>query len=148
MDQRKALAALSALASETRLELVRMLVPAGGSGLPAGEIARRLGVSASRLSFHLAALEQAGLIASRRESRNIFYTADFGGIGQTVGYLLNDCCHHHPEVQACCGRPEVGHDAGTACRAEAAGSSAGLPFTLLAAANKARCGGEGGGGGA
>ncbi|CAM5468386.1 metalloregulator ArsR/SmtB family transcription factor [Frigidibacter albus] len=102
MERRQVLAALSALASETRLDLVRLLVPAGKPGLSAGEIARRLGISASRLSFHLAALEQAGLIASRRESRNVFYAADFAGIGQTFGYLLNDCCLDHPEVRECC----------------------------------------------
>ena len=102
MERRQVLSALSALASETRLDLVRLLVPAGKQGLSAGEIARQLGISASRLSFHLAALEQAGLIASRRESRNVFYAADFAGIGQTFGYLLNDCCLDHPEVRECC----------------------------------------------
>ena len=84
MDQSKALAALSALANETRIELVRALIAGGPDGLAAGEIARRLGVSPSRLSFHLAALEQAGLITSRRASRHVFYTADAGGIGGLI----------------------------------------------------------------
>lgn len=114
MERRQVLAALSALASETRLDLVRLLVPAGDQGLSAGEIARQLGISASRLSFHLAALEQAGLIASRRESRNVFYAADFSGIGQAFGYLLNDCCMGHPEVHACCRpRQDAGRCTGT-----------------------------------
>ncbi|MEI4486877.1 metalloregulator ArsR/SmtB family transcription factor [Frigidibacter sp. MR17.14] len=103
MEQRKVLDALSALASETRLDLVRMLVPAGKDGRSAGDLARALGVSASRLSFHLAALEQAGLVTSRRESRNVFYAADHGGIGRTFGWLIADCCCGHPEVRACCG---------------------------------------------
>ncbi|GGH46865.1 metalloregulator ArsR/SmtB family transcription factor [Frigidibacter albus] len=102
MERRQVLSALSALASETRLDLVRLLVPAGKEGLSAGDIARQLGISASRLSFHLAALEQAGLITARKESRNVFYAADFAGIGQTFGYLLNDCCLDHPEVRECC----------------------------------------------
>lgn len=102
MNQRQALAALSALANATRLELVRLLIGAGPEGLAASDIAGRLGVSASRLSFHLAGLEQAGLVTARRASRNIFYAADTRGLGGVIGYLLEDCCAGHPEVCACC----------------------------------------------
>lgn len=102
MERSKALAALSALANETRLDLVRLLVVAGDDGLPAGELARALDHSASRLSFHLAQLEQAGLITSRRAARNIYYAIDPAGMGATIGYLLADCCQGHPKVVACC----------------------------------------------
>jgi DNA-binding transcriptional ArsR family regulator len=102
MDRSKALNALSALAHETRLDLVRLLVAAGDQGLPAGQIAQDLGLAAPRLSFHLAALEQAGLIRSRRAARNVIYSLDAQGIGQTIGYVLNDCCSGHPEVRAAC----------------------------------------------
>ena len=102
MDRSKALAALSALANETRLDLVRLLVAAGDDGLPAGDLARALDHSASRLSFHLAQLEQAGLITSRRVARNIYYAVDPAGMGSTIGYLMADCCQSHPEVMACC----------------------------------------------
>lgn len=102
MEQGKALAALSALANDTRLELVRALIAGGSDGLAAGEIARQLGISASRLSFHLSTLEQAGLITSRRASRHVFYAADVAGIGQVIAYLLNDCCLSHPGISACC----------------------------------------------
>jgi hydroxyethylthiazole kinase len=47
MEERTALAALAALAHETRLAVFRLLVTVGPSGLPAGEIAERLGVVAS-----------------------------------------------------------------------------------------------------
>jgi DNA-binding transcriptional ArsR family regulator len=59
------------------------------------------------LSFHLAALEQAGLIRSRKQARNVFYSVDAAGMGATIAYLLSDCCMEHPEVVACCrhGRP-------------------------------------------
>ena len=110
MDKPQALAALSALANETRLDLVRALIAEGPAGLAAGDIARRLGISASRLSFHLAALEQSGLIRSRKESRNVFYAAHPRQIGRLMGYLLNDCCRAHPEVSACCSKPQVTTD--------------------------------------
>ena len=103
MERSKVLSALSALAHESRLDLVRLLVPLGEDGLNAGDIARALGLSASRLSFHLSALEQAGLIRSRRVSRHVIYSADLAGIGGTLSYLLADCCMDHPEVLACCG---------------------------------------------
>lgn len=104
MERSKVLAALSALAHDSRLELVRLLMPLGEDGLPAGAIGEHLGLAASRLSFHLAALEQAGLIRSRRASRNVIYAIDLRGMGGTIAYLLNDCCRDHPEVVACCHR--------------------------------------------
>lgn len=102
MKKSQALVALSALANEARLDLVRLLMPLGDQGLAAGEISRVLGLSSSRLSFHLSALEQAGLIRSRKVARNVFYSVDPAGIGATIGFLLNDCCMEHPEVMACC----------------------------------------------
>ena len=102
MKQGKALAALQALANEDRLALVRLLVPHGAEGLAAGEIARRMGLSASRLSFHLAQMEQAGLVSARKVARNVIYTIDAGGLGETIAFLLSDCCLEHPEVVACC----------------------------------------------
>jgi ArsR family transcriptional regulator len=102
MDRSKALAAFSALSHEARLDLIRLLVPAGTEGLAAGDIARQLGLSSSRLSFHLSAMEQAGLLTSRRVARNVFYAVDAAGLGHVIGWLLNDCCMEHPEVVACC----------------------------------------------
>ena len=102
MDRSKALVALQALAHGARLDLIRLLVAEGAEGLPAGEIARRLELSASGLSFHLAAMEQAGLLTSRRVARNIYYAVDAAGLGAVIGWLLNDCCMEHPDVIACC----------------------------------------------
>lgn len=102
MEQSKVLSALAALAHSARLDLVRLLMARGNEGMAAGEIARALGLSASGLSFHLSALEQAGLIHSRRVARNVIYAVDRAGIGRTIGYLLNHCCNNHPEVRACC----------------------------------------------
>jgi DNA-binding transcriptional ArsR family regulator len=96
MDRSKALAALSALAHETRLDLIRLLTPQGHAGMAAGQIA------APRLSFHLSALEQAGLLRSRKVARNVFYSVDARGIGATIAYVLNHCCCDHPEVRAAC----------------------------------------------
>lgn len=102
MEQSKALAALAALANETRLALIRLLVARGESGLAAGVIAAEFGMSASRLSFHLGALEQAGLVKARRESRNVYYAIDHATIGGLIAYLLEDCCKADPRVTSRC----------------------------------------------
>lgn len=101
MKQSKALEALAALANETRLEIVRLLVPIDQAGLPAGDIARHVDISASRLSFHLSALERARLLNSHRKSRNVYYSLNHRNLGGLIGYLLNDCCGGHPTICSC-----------------------------------------------
>ncbi|MWB78533.1 metalloregulator ArsR/SmtB family transcription factor [Pseudooceanicola sp. 216_PA32_1] len=107
MDRSPALAALSALAHETRLDIVRLLVRRGRRGAPAGEIARMVSVSASRLSFHLRLLEQAGLVTATREGRQVIYAFDRARMGALIGYLLSDCCADDPEVRACCSQAAI-----------------------------------------
>jgi DNA-binding transcriptional ArsR family regulator len=108
MERSKALTAFAALAHEARLDLIRLVMPMGEEGLSAGEIAKGLGLSASGASFHLAALETAGLIRSRKVARNVFYTVDRQRIGGIVSYLMNDCCGADPQVWACCSAPSKG----------------------------------------
>jgi len=104
MKQSKALDVLAALANETRLEIVRLLVPLGQTGLSAGDIARHVDISASRLSFHLSTLENAKLLSSYRKSRNVYYSLNHQKLGRLIDYLLNDCCDNHPTVCACTNR--------------------------------------------
>ena len=92
MEQKRAIAALGALAQETRLELFRLLVATGPQGLPAGVIADRLGVQPSSLSFHLAQLANAGLITQRRLSRQLIYSAEYGAMTELLAYLTENCC--------------------------------------------------------
>ncbi|MFG1350136.1 ArsR/SmtB family transcription factor [Xanthobacter autotrophicus] len=101
MDEARALAAFGALSQETRLRIVRLLVEAGPDGLPAGAIGAAMdGASSSRMSFHLSHLEQAGLVASRREGRSILYSAVYPTLSGLVAFLMRDCCQGHPEVCA------------------------------------------------
>ncbi|MBF6569955.1 MAG: helix-turn-helix transcriptional regulator [Candidatus Binataceae bacterium] len=97
MEKSFAVAALSALAQETRLEVFRLLVEQGPDGLPAGVIGERLKLPAPTLSFHLNQLRHAGLIGSRRESRSIIYAANFNAMTALVGYLTENCCRGQPE---------------------------------------------------
>jgi DNA-binding transcriptional ArsR family regulator len=92
METKQAVEALSAMAQETRLDALRLLVQAGPAGLAAGEIARRLEVPAPTLSFHLRALLHAGLVQTAREGRSLFYSADFGRLQSLVDFLSQSCC--------------------------------------------------------
>ena len=102
MKSLEAVSALKALSQETRLEIIRYLIHCGAKGAAAGEIGQQVEATASRLSFHLSALEHAGLIASERQSRHIIYRADFERLGRLIAFLLNDCCDNHPDITACC----------------------------------------------
>lgn len=92
MDTRRAIAALGALAQETRLEVFRRLVQRGPDGLPAGVIAEQLGVPPATLSFHLQQLLHAGLVEQRRASRSLIYSASFDAMNALVAYLTENCC--------------------------------------------------------
>ena len=92
MESTAVIAALSALAHETRLDVFRLLVRAGPHGIAAGDIASRLGVPAPTLSFHLSSLSAAGLALSRREGRSIHYSADFTRLRAVLDFLIADCC--------------------------------------------------------
>ena len=95
-----AIAALGALAHETRLTAFRLLVKAGPAGAAAGEIARVLDQPAATMSFHLAHLARAGLITPRRDGRSIIYAADFDGMRGLIDYLGEDCCAGWPQPPA------------------------------------------------
>jgi DNA-binding transcriptional ArsR family regulator len=108
---------LAALAQSTRLETFRLLVKHEPDGVPAGEIARHLGVPHNTMSSHLNVLSRAGLVRSERHSRSIIYRADLDRFREVVTYLLQDCCGGHPGVCAplvdlltlCCSPKENAH---------------------------------------
>jgi len=100
MDERQALMAFGALSQETRLKLLRLLVVAGPEGIAAGALAEQVEVSPSNVSFHLKELERAGLVATRRDSRSIVYSAAFDALSGLIRFLMEDCCSGRPEICA------------------------------------------------
>lgn len=84
--------ALAALAQETRLAIFRLLVEAGPEGMNAGAIAEAVGIPAATLSFHVAQLARAGLVAARQESRFIYYSANFTAMDDLIAFLTDNCC--------------------------------------------------------
>lgn len=92
MKTPEVIAALGALAHEYRLAIYRLLVERGPAGLPAGVIGERVGLVPSSLTFHLQALQRAGLIQQTRASRQLIYNADYAAMNELVGYLTDNCC--------------------------------------------------------
>jgi ArsR family transcriptional regulator len=92
MKSKEAITSLSALASESRLAVYRLLVKRGPEGYTPSELAGRLDIPAPTLSFHLKGLVQAGLVVSRREARNLFYSPNFQRMNALVGFLTENCC--------------------------------------------------------
>lgn len=92
MEKTDAVSALAALAQGTRLDVFRLLVQQGASGLAAGEIAAALGLAPATLSFHLKELANAGLVAARQDGRFIYYSADYATMDRLLAYLTENCC--------------------------------------------------------
>lgn len=96
MDTKATLAALAALAQESRLAVFRLLVQAGPAGLAASRIAEHLDLPASSLSFHLKELSHAGLLAARQDGRFVIYSANIDTMNGLIGFLLDNCCSGVP----------------------------------------------------
>jgi len=92
METKDAVAALAALAQDSRLDVFRLLVQTGPDGIAAGRIAERLAISPATLSFHLAQLRHAGLINMRRDGRSLVYSADYDGMNELMSFLTENCC--------------------------------------------------------
>lgn len=100
MDISLAIAALSALAQATRLDVFRLLVEREPGGVAVGELARLAGVPQNTMSTHLATLSRAGLIHGQRQSRSIVYRANLEAFRKVALFLLKDCCGGRTEICA------------------------------------------------
>jgi DNA-binding transcriptional ArsR family regulator len=98
MDNERTILALAALAQSTRLDVFRLLVKHEPEGLPAGDLARALGVPHNTMSSHLAILARAGLVNGERQSRSIIYRADLDCFREMTMFLVKDCCGGRPEL--------------------------------------------------
>jgi ArsR family transcriptional regulator, arsenate/arsenite/antimonite-responsive transcriptional repressor len=100
MEKTAALAALAALAQESRLDIYRLLVQAGPDGIPAGQIGEQLGLPSATLAFHLKELKNAGLATATRNGRSQIYAAAYSTMNTLLDYLTENCCQGNP---AACG---------------------------------------------
>ncbi|WP_369601223.1 metalloregulator ArsR/SmtB family transcription factor [Hahella sp. SMD15-11] len=96
METNNASELLAALGHETRLAIFRLLIQAGPAGLSAGELGDKLDLPGPTLSFHLSHLSRCGLIDGRKQSRYIYYSANFSLMNDLVAFLTHNCCGGEP----------------------------------------------------
>src|SRR5579862_6764195 len=92
METSDAVAALAALAQDSRLDIFRLLVQAGPDGFAAGRVAEALDLAPNTLTFHFDRLRAAGLVTVRRDGRSMIYAARFEAMNGLVSFLTENCC--------------------------------------------------------
>ena len=92
MEKKEAVTKFDALASELRLDIVKLLVQFGEDGLVAGEMSSQLDIPPTNLSFHLKTLTHAGLVYVEQEGRYQRYRANTSALMSLVEYLMEKCC--------------------------------------------------------
>lgn len=92
MNEQAVVQSLAALAHEHRLCVFRALVVAGEEGLTPGVMVEQLDIAATKLSFHLKELANAGLVTQQRDGRNLIYRAAYEHMNGLLAYLTENCC--------------------------------------------------------
>jgi ArsR family transcriptional regulator, arsenate/arsenite/antimonite-responsive transcriptional repressor len=92
MEEQDVVRALAALAQALRLQIFRLLVVGGKTGLTPSAISEALDVPATTLSFHLKELMHAGLVSQERDGRYLIYRASFEHMNELLAYLTANCC--------------------------------------------------------
>ena len=97
METKHATTIFEALSSGARLDAFRLLVKYAPDGLVARDIAKKLGMPSTNLSFHLKALLHSGLVSMEKEGRFWRYRANIPLMLETIAYLTDECCSGNPE---------------------------------------------------
>ena len=104
METKTVIAALAALAQESRLAIFRYLVQVGPEGSAASKIADALNIAPSSLSVHMKELSHAGLVTSHQEGRFVIYAVRFSAMNEVLRFLTENCCGGNvcSPVVSCC----------------------------------------------
>ena len=97
---------LSAMGTEPRLRIVRLLLSAHPVGLVVGEIGSELDIPSSTLSHHLEKLKNEDLVRVRREGTFLWYSTNTDALQELLGFLYAECCTRNkaiePQKIMCC----------------------------------------------
>lgn len=89
----------SAMGTEPRLRIVRLLLNAHPEGLVVGEIGSELEIPSSTLSHHLDKLKNEDLVRVRREGTFLWYSANTEALQELLGFLYAECCTRNKAIQ-------------------------------------------------
>jgi ArsR family transcriptional regulator, arsenate/arsenite/antimonite-responsive transcriptional repressor len=97
---------LSAMGTEPRLRIIRLLLSAHPEGMVVGEIGEELEIPNSTLSHHLEKLKNEDLVSVQREGTFLRYRANTEGLQELLGFLYAECCTRNkaiePQKIVCC----------------------------------------------
>jgi len=89
----------SAMGTEPRLRIMRLLLSAHPEGMVAGDIGAELEIPASTLSHHLDKLKNEDLVNVRRESTFLWYSANTDALQELLGFLYAECCTRNKAIE-------------------------------------------------
>ncbi len=92
MDQQQAIECFSAMAQESRLAILKLLMRKSPDGIRVSDISAKLDIVPSTLSGHLSVLRRSGLLNSKRNQREIFYSANLEAINDLMLFIVEECC--------------------------------------------------------
>ena len=92
----------SAMGTEARLRILRLLLSAHPEGMVPGDLQSELGIPASTLSHHLDKLKNEDLVHVRREGTYLWYSANTEALQALLTFLYAECCTRSKAI-----RPEV-----------------------------------------
>ena len=90
---------LSAMGTEPRLRIMRLLLSSHPEGMVVGDIGAELEIPSSTLSHHLDKLRQEGLVSVRREGTFLRYSANAEALQALLRFLYAECCTRNRAVE-------------------------------------------------
>jgi len=89
----------SAMGTEARLRIMRLLLSAHPDGMVVGDIGAELEMPASTLSHHLDKLKNEGLVGVRREGTFLRYSANAEALREILAFRYAECCTRNKAVR-------------------------------------------------
>lgn len=89
----------SAMGTEPRLRIMRLLLAAHPVGMIAGDVGAELDIPPSTLSHHLDKLKNEDLVKVRRESTYLWYSANAEALQELLGFLYAECCTRNKAIE-------------------------------------------------
>jgi ArsR family transcriptional regulator len=89
----------SAMGTEPRLRIVRLLLSAHPEGMVVGDIGSELDIPSSTLSHHLDKLKNEDLVRVRREGTFLWCSANTEALQELLGFLYAECCTRNKAVE-------------------------------------------------
>lgn len=90
---------LSAMGTEPRLRIMRLLLSAHPEGLIVGDIQSELDIPNSTLSHHLEKLKHEDLVQIRRDGTFLWHTANTAALQELLSFLYAECCTRNKAIR-------------------------------------------------